>query len=448
MTSDITGSPDNKNVHAEEPFIAFPPLLASDFHLTQQMNLPRIVITGVGLTAPNGNSLPEFRRNLLGGVAGIEWMEVRYMGRLLAGVCHFDPLKYQKKKEVRVGTRAGSISIWCAREAIADSGLVLENLPKDRIGIYIGCTEHGNVETENEIFAISKFGYDTKYWSHYHNPRTVANNPAGEASLNLGITGPAYTIGAACAAGNLGLIHATQMLRLGEVDLAVCGGISESIHTFGIFAGFKSQGALATNEVPAKASRPFDKARNGIVVSEGGCLYTLERLDDALARGARIYAEIAGYGVNSDASDYVLPNPVRQAECVRKSLANAGMAARDIHIVNTHATATPLGDIQECEAIRAVFGEGCPDTHINNTKSFIGHCMGAAGALELAGNLPSFDDLVVHPTINVDDLDPACALPGLVLNHPVKAARVDTILNNSFGMLGINSTLIVKRFVA
>ena len=166
-----------------------------------------------------------------------------------------------------------------------------------------------------------------------------------------------------------------------------------------------------------------------------------------MARGAKIYAEIAGYHVNSDASDYVLPNPIRQAECIRASLARAGYAPRDIHIVNTHATATPLGDIQECEAIRAVFGENCPETHINNTKGFIGHAMGAAGALELAGNLPSFDDLTVHPSINVDDLDPLCALPGLVLNQPKAVAKVDTILNNSFGMLGINSTLIVKRFV-
>lgn len=411
-------------------------------------SLPRIVITGVGLTAPNGNTLAEFRHNLLTGVAGVERMEVRYMGTLLAGVCHYDALKYQKKKELRVGTRAGSISIYCAREALADSGLPVESLVKDRTGIYIGCTEHGNVETENEIFNISKFNYDTKFWSHYHNPRTVANNPAGETSLNLGTTGPAYTIGAACAAGNMGLIHATQMLRLGEVDLAICGGVSESIHTFGIFAGFKSQGALASHEDPKKASRPFDKARNGIVVSEGGALYTLERLEDAQRRGAKIYAEIAGYCVNSDASDYVLPNPVRQAECVRKALANARLEARDIHIVNTHATATPLGDIQECEAIRAVFGENCPDTHINNTKSFIGHCMGAAGALELAGNLPSFNDLIVHPTINVDDLDPQCAIPGLVLNTPKQAERVDAVLNNSFGMLGINSTLIVKRFAA
>lgn len=408
---------------------------------------PRIVITGVGLTAPNGNTLAEFRQNLLNGVAGVEKREIRYMGELLAGVCHYDALKYQKKKELRVGTRAGSISIYCAREAVTDSGVNFEAMPKDRVGIYIGTTEHGNVETENEVYAISKFNYDTKFWSHYHNPRTVSNNPAGEVSLNLGVTGPAYTIGAACAAGNMGLIHAAQMLRLGEVDFAICGGVSESIHTFGIFAGFKSQNALASHPDPLKASRPFDKARNGIVISEGGALYTLERLEDAQARGAKIYGEIAGYCVNSDASDYVLPNPGRQAECVRKALASAGMAPSDIHIVNTHATATPMGDIQECEAIRAVFGENCPDTYVNNTKSFIGHAMGAAGALELAGNLPAFDDLTVHPTINVDDLDPQCALPGLVLNHPKKVAKVDTILNNSFGMLGINSTLIVKRFV-
>lgn len=411
------------------------------------MKQTRIVITGVGLTAPNGNNLAEYRQNLLQGVAGVERFEVRYMGQLLAGVCHFDALKYQKKKEVRVGTRAGSISIYCAREALADSGVNFDAMPKDRIGIYIGCTEHGNVETENEVYNISKFNYDTKFWSHYHNPRTVANNPAGETSLNLGITGPAYTIGAACAAGNLGLIHAAQMLRLHEVDFAICGGVSESIHTFGIFAGFKSQNALASHEDPKKASRPFDKGRNGIVISEGGCLYTLERLEDALARGAKIYGEIGGYCVNSDASDYVLPNPERQAQCVNKAIANADLTPQDIHLVSTHATATPLGDIQECEALGRVFAN-CPETHINNTKSFIGHAMGAAGALELAGNLPSFNDLTVHPTINVDDLDPQCALPGLVLNQPRTVKRVDAILNNSFGMLGINSTLIVKRYVA
>ncbi len=411
-------------------------------------SLSRIVITGVGLTAPNGNTLAEFRANLLAGVARIGEIDVRYMGRLPAGVCSYDPLKYQKKKDVRVGTRAGSIGVYCAREALADSGMTIETLKKDRTGIYIGITEHGNVTTENEIFNISLFKHDTKYWNHYHNPRTVANNPAGEISLHLGSTGPAYTLGAACAAGNVGLIHAAPMLRLGEVDFALCGGVSESIHTFGIFAGFKSQNALGSHPTDInKSSRPFDVTRNGIVISEGGCLYALERLEDAQARGAGIYGEISGYCINSDATDYVLPNPERQAQCVRAAIAKAGLKPSDIHLVNTHATATPMGDVQECEAIRAVFGDSSPDTFINNTKSYIGHCMGAAGALELAGNLPSFDDLTVHPSINVEQLDPKCALTGLVINQPRKVAKVDTILNNSFGMLGINSALIVKRFM-
>lgn len=403
------------------------------------------MITGVGLTSPNGNTLEEFRKNLLEGKAGVSRIDMRYMGQLLAGVCDFDALKYQKRKELRVGTRAGSISIYCAREAVADCGIDFDAVDKTRVGIYVGTTEHGNVETENEVYNISKFDYDTKYWSHHHNPRTVSNNPAGEASLNLKVTGPAYTVGAACAAGNLGLIHAVQMLRLGEVDFAIAGGVSESVQSFGIFAGFKSQGALAENEDPNKASRPFDVDRNGIVVSEGGCLYAVERLDDALARGAKIYGEVAGYHVNSDATDYVLPNPERQSECMSAALKRAGMEANEIHIVNTHATATPMGDIQECQAVRSVFVD-CPDTYINNTKGYIGHAMGAAGSLELAGNLPSFDDCMVHPSINVDNLDPKCALPNLVLNKPVKAKQVDAILNNSFGMLGINSALIIKRF--
>jgi 3-oxoacyl-[acyl-carrier-protein] synthase II len=412
------------------------------------MKQTRIVITGIGLTAPNGNSLAEFRQNLLNGVSGITTVDVRFMGRHPAGMCTFDPLKYQKKKDVRIGTRVGGISIYCAREALADAGVNLETRDRSRVGIYLGITEHGNVETENEVYNISQFKYDTKFWTHHHNPRTVANNPAGEVSLNLGITGPAYTIGAACAAGNMGLIHAAQMLRLGEIDFALGGGVSESPQTFGIFAGFKSQNALAAHDDPKKASRPFDKARNGIVISEGGCIYTIERLEDALARGAKIYGEIAGYHVNSDATDYVLPNPERQAECVRKAIAHAGMTIEDIDLVNTHATSTPQGDIQECQAIAEVFKGRSTPPHINNTKSFIGHAMGAAGALELAGNLPSFDDGVVHPTINVDELDPQCDIPGLVINHPKAGAKIDVILNNSFGMLGINSTLIIKRYAA
>jgi 3-oxoacyl-[acyl-carrier-protein] synthase II len=367
------------------------------------------------------------------------------MGRHPAGVCDFDTTKYQKRKEIRNGTRVGSVSIYCAREALADCGINWETFDKSRVGVYLGITEHGNVETENEIHNLSQFGNDTKYWTHHHNPRTVANNPAGEVTMNMGITGPHYTIGAACAAGNAGLIQAAQMLQLGEVDFAFAGGVSESIHTFGIFAGFKNQGALGSHTDPNKASRPFDKNRNGIVISEGGAIYTLERLDDALARGAKIIGEIAGWCINSDATDAVLPNPERQAQCMRMALQRAHLKASDIDIVSTHATATAMGDIQECIAIREVFKD-CPHTHINNTKSFIGHCMGAAGALELAGNLPSFNDGWVHPTINIDELDPECSVPGLVVNKPLKVPQINVILNNSFGMLGINSALIIKKY--
>jgi 3-oxoacyl-[acyl-carrier-protein] synthase II len=408
-------------------------------------SLPRVVITGVGLTAPNGNNLTEFRQALLSGKSGVQPWEIRYFGKTLAGICNFEATRYQKRKDIRRGTRAGSISTYCANEAILDSAMTWETVDKSRVGVYVGTTEHGNVETETEIYEVSKQGYNLDFWTHHHNPRTVANNPAGEVTLNLQITGPAYAIGAACAAGNLGVIHATQMLQLGEVDLALGGGVSESIHTFGIFAGFKQQGALACHADPTKASRPFDKHRNGIVVAEGGCLYTLERLDDAKKRGAKIYAEIAGWHINSDASDYVLPNAERQTECMRGALKRAGLKPSEISIVNTHATSTPSGDEMEAAAVNAVFGD-FEGVHVNNTKSFIGHAMGAAGALELAGNLPSFNDGIVHPTINIDEIDPECAIRGLVVNKPKQTAGVKTIMNMSFGMLGINSALIVKKY--
>jgi len=404
----------------------------------------RIVISGIGLTAPNGNDWAEFRRSLLEGKSGVRDYEIRYLGKTLAGVCDFDVKRHQSRKDARRGTRAGSVGIYSANEAVKHAGLDWENIDRSRVGMYIGVTEHGNVETENEIFELKGYDYDTQFWSHHHNPRTVANNPAGEVALNMGITGPHYTIGAACAAGNAGLIQGAQMLRLNECDLAIAGGVSESIHTFGIFASFKSQGALATHDEPARASRPFDVERNGIVVAEGGCLFVLERLDDAKRRGATIYGELVGYAMNTDATDFVLPNAERQAECIALALKKAGLRAEQIDIVSTHATGTNLGDTQECEALRNAF-QGCKNTHFNNTKSFIGHAMGAAGALELTGDLASFQDGVCHATINVDELDPKCKLDGLVVNEPRETGRPRYILNNSFGMLGINSVVIIER---
>ncbi len=405
----------------------------------------RVVITGIGLTSPLGNTLPEFRENLLQGKSGIVNTEVPHMGTVAAGLCNFDENKYQSKKLRKRGTRAGAISIYCANEAILDANIEFSLMDKSKIGVYVGITEHGNVETENEVSQLYKNNQDISLWSHHHNPRTVSNTPAGEVSINLSITGPAYTIGAACAAGNIGIIHGMQMLQLGEVDLAICGGVSESTETFGIFAAFAAQGALGKHLNPQDATRPLDVNRNGIVVAEGGCLYILERLEDALKRNAKIYGEIVGYSINSDAKDFVLPDPQRQRECVENAIKKANLTPSDIDIVNLHATGTVQGDIVECESIREVF-QNSTGTYINFTKGFIGHAMGAAGALELAGNIPSFNDGYIHPCKKIDNIDPKCILPNLVNGEKIKR-NVKTILNNSFGMLGINSTLIVRKYI-
>lgn len=405
----------------------------------------RIVITGIGLAAPNGATLQEYREKLINGISEIQEIELRYFGKAPAGICSFPETLYRKKKENKKGTRAGCLGVYCANEALKNGRLDISQYERSRIGVYIGLTEHGTVETENEVYNISKYDHNVDYWTHHHNPRTVLNNPAGEITMNLGITGPHYVIGAACAAGNASLIQAVQMMRLGEVDMALAGGISECVGSFGIFASFKAQGALGEAADPRLASRPFDIDRNGIVISEGACIYTLEYLEKALDRGAHIYGEIVGYAMNSDARDFVLPYGKRQAECMRLALQRAKMQPADIHLLNTHATGTKQGDIEECKAIREVFAD-CPNTYVNNTKSIIGHAMGAAGVLELAGNLQAFDDNIVHPTINIENLDPECQLDNLVINKAVQADGINTILNNSFGMVGINSTVIVKKY--
>ena len=274
----------------------------------------------------------------------------------------------------------------------------------------------------------------------------MANNPAGEISLNLRITGPHYTLGAACAAGNAGIIQGVQMLRLGDCDIALSGGVSESIHTFGIFASFHSQGALARHEDPAKASRPFDLDRNGIVVAEGGCLFVLERLPrrpgprgEDLRRSRRLCDE-----QRRDAISSCRTRAGRPSASAWRCAGRRWMPPRSASSAPTPPS-TASGDAQECQALREVWGSNGHRTLFNNTKSFIGHAMGAAGALELAGNLPAFDDGICHATINLDRLDPQCELPGLVANQPRQAGKIDAVLNNSFGMLGINSVVIVKR---
>jgi 3-oxoacyl-[acyl-carrier-protein] synthase II len=367
------------------------------------------------------------------------------MGTQVAGLCDFDETRHQKRKERRRGTRAGAFAIYCSHEALIDSSLAINDLNRERVGVFLGITEHGNVETEQEIYELHQNQFDTGVWSPHHNPRTVANSPAGEVSLNLNITGPHYTIGAACAGGNAGLIQGIQMLQLGQVDYALAGGISESPQTFGIFAGFNAQGALGFHEQAEMAIRPLDKTRQGTVISEGGCVYVLERLSQAEKRGAKIHGMIIGHAMNSDASDFVNPSPQGQKRCMEMALAHAGIKPKDVDMLSMHATGTQAGDKSETAAIREVFKEE-DETFINFSKGHIGHAMGAAGALELAGNLPSFEDGLVHPGRNTLELDPECVMPHLVTDKPVEHGNIEIIVNNSFGMLGINSSVVVKKY--
>ena len=349
----------------------------------------RVVITGVGLTCPGANNLQEFRKNLIENRSHLSNTTIEGLGTVPSGNCFFDEEKYLAKKVRKRGTRVGSIAIYCSNEALFSAGIVLNEgmYQRDVVGVYLGTTEHGNIPAEREFNRFVSKGKKISLWSHHHNPRVVSNAAAGEVTLNLKITGPHYTLGGACAAGNVGIIQGVQMLQMGEVQLALCGGVSEMSNGMTFFASFNAQGALALDQNPQTACRPLDENRNGVVVSEGGAVFCLERLEDALERVAPIMGEIAGHHINSDASDFVIPSSTRQRECIERAIDKSGLSPNDIDLVNLHATGTDIGDKSECEAVYSVFQDS-PNTYFNCTKGFIGHAMGASGALELAGNLP------------------------------------------------------------
>lgn len=415
----------------------------------------RIVITGVGLASPNGQNLKEFRRNLLHGVSGITSEYVKHVGNTPTGLVKFDVTKYLTRQQSQDYTRVAQLGVYCAEECFKDAGLnIRSSFDSSKLGVYVGTTEHGTVQVmqamEELLVAGADKDYpdgcDPDYWSAEINPNTVSNHPAGMLSVHFKLRGPVYTIGGACAGGNLGIKEAFDQLRLGYVDMAVGGGLSETPRAFGAALSFKLSSALASHPDAARASRPFDAARNGVVVSEGGALFFMERLSDAMQRGAKkIYAEVLACAVNSDGSgSQVNPDKRAQKNCMVEALRLAGLKPDDVDIVCTHATSTQTGDPVEVAAINEIFGNS-KSVFVNGSKSHIGHTMGASGALEAAGNLGSFEDDLIHPTINIENLDEQCRT-NLVMNQPIEKKNIRVILNNNFGMLGINSTLVMKRF--
>jgi len=404
----------------------------------------RIVITGIGLITPIGNNLPQIRKSLIDKCSGVTSLEVKRIGKQFAGCCDYDRYQHQTKKQVRVGTQAGNMATHCSMDAILSSKLTKESLPSDRTGVFVGFTEHGSNQSSDAIEVVNDNDGDFRFWSHHQNAKIISNNPSGEVAITLGLKGPHFCIGGACAASNISMIQAINALKLGDIDLAIAGGVSEAPRGFGTFMSFKSQNALAQHDDPARASRPFDKDRNGIIISEGGAMYTIERLTSAIKRKANILCESVGYSITSDGSGYVHPEVDGQVRCMTGALTKAGLEPEQINILNTHATSTPAGDIVEAASINNIFNS---KTHVNNTKSFVGHTMGAAGGIELAGNIPSFADNLIHPTINIDNLDPECDIPGLVINDALQVSQpVQYIMSNSFGMLGTNTSIIVKRY--
>jgi 3-oxoacyl-[acyl-carrier-protein] synthase II len=349
---------------------------------------------------------------------------IRHVGETLAGVCDFDALRAPDEEGGARAARAPARSPSIARTRRSPTRARERSTPGPlRPAADRRVPRHHRARQRrdrDQIHEVAKYAFDLSFWSHHHNPRTVANNPAGEVTLNLGITGPAYCLGGACAAGNLGLIHGcSSCARM--VDVALGGGVSESIHTFGIFASFARRARSRSTPIPRAPRGPFDRARNGIVVSEGGCLFALERLDGR-ARARRAHPRRAARLLRQLRRQPTSCCRARRPDaCMRGALAHARLARRRDRPRHTHATSTPQGDESRRASVRGV--RRLATTLVNNTKSFIGHAMGAAGALELAGNLPSFRRPVVHPRINLDDLDPACELEPRRQRRPRAIAR-------------------------
>ena len=397
-----------------------------------------IAITAVGLTCPLGKTLEEFRSHVLENRCGLRKISLPHIGEVVAGTCDFNALLYQSGKELRHSTRGASIAIYCARQALERACLRSFN-PK-RVGVYIGITEHGTVETEKQLSSLRAFSWDLNTFDPYQNLKTISNNPAGAVAGKLCLEGPAYTLGGACAAGLLGLIEGARALKLGECDFALCGGVSESTQSFLSFASFQSQGLLSKQAEVQVACRPFDKNRSGLVVSEGGCLFVLEREKQARKRGGKVLGVLESYQVNSGGKHASVSHGPSQVRCMRSALKKAGLESGDIDWVNAHATGTKLGDLVEAESLWEVFGQA--KVPVNNLKSLIGHTMGASGALELAVNLPAFEDGIVHACCGLKTVDKLC--PPICLPRSSRKGPVTRLLKNAFGMWGIHACAIVK----
>lgn len=408
----------------------------------------RVVVTGVGAFTPVGKNTSDFWDGLVAGKSGVRpitHFDTSDLPTKFAGqIENYNPEDYFDRKEARRLDPVTQYAIITSEETVKDSGIDLDTVNKDRIGVMIG-TGIGGMTTFYEQ-SISLHEHGARGVNPFFIPMLIPDMPAGQVSIKYGFRGPNFCAVSACATGSHNIGLAFDSIRFGQSDMVLCGGTEAPVWRIGV-AGFSSMKALSRrNDEPEKASRPFDKDRDGFVLGEGATLFMLESLDSALERGAKIYGEIVGYGFSADAHHITAPDPEGNGVqlALNNALEMAGIKPEDIEHINMHGTSTPLGDIAETNSIKKVFGDHAYNINLNSTKSMTGHMLGAAGAAESLAALLAIYHGVIPPTINQDTPDPECDL-----NYtPNKAVKRDITyaLNNAFGFGGHNTTLVFKKF--
>ena len=408
----------------------------------------RVVITGIGVISPVGTGLEAFWSSLVGGVSGIKRVErfdpANFTTRIAGEVVDFEPAQYIDKKEARRMDRFTQFAVAASGMAIADAALDLEGENRDRIGVILGSGIGGITTMEEQARVLFEKGPGRV--SPFFVPMMIANIGAGQVAISYRLRGPNITSVTACASSTNAIGDAFKMIQHGHADVMISGGTEAPITPLAV-AGFCSMKAMSTrNEEPEKASRPFDAQRDGFVIGEGAAILVLESLEHALQRGARIYAEVAGYGSTCDAYHMTAPDPdgAGAANAMREALADADLAPGAVDYINAHATSTPLGDRSEVLAIKKVFGDHTGKLAVSSTKSMTGHLLGAAGGLEAAVCLLAIDRGEIPPTINYEVPDPDCDLD--CVPNVARKTAVNAALSNSFGFGGHNATLVFKKY--
>ncbi len=411
-------------------------------------NQNRVVVTGLGAITCLGNSVDEFWTGLKSGQSGIREISLvspeGFPCRVSGEIQDFDTSDYMDRKEARRMARFSQFAVVAAYQAVADSGLNLDDEDLDRIGVLMGTGSGGLPETDQQAEIRVKRGVSRM--SPYYIPMMLVNMASANISHAFNFTGYTNTCVTACAASTQSIGEAAEVIRRGMANVIVTGGTEAGICEIGM-GGFSTMRALSTwDGDPALASRPFDKGRDGFAPAEGSGVLILESLEHAQARGAKIYAEIGGWGVSSDAYHLVQPHPEGSgaAKAMNRALENAGVTINDIDYINAHGTSTPINDASETRAIKAVFGEQAYNIPISSTKSMVGHSLGASGSLEAIACIQSINDGILHPTINQVETDPECDLD--YIPNEAREAKIDIALSNSFGFGGQNACLVIKKF--